>query len=367
MKRRTDTLADVGEHAFLRALQRALAGRRPRLVCPQGPGDDAALVSMSQGEPTTSGARGADAVVCTDMVVEDVDFRRRWATFADVGHKAAAINLSDLAAMGARPVSLFASIAAQPSERAGEMMRLCLALDACARRFGAALCGGDLSRTRGPLVVSVTAVGRAPRRPLLRHRADVGDVVCVTGPLGAARSGLALLESPAVGVGAGLGLRLKRALWAAQRRPLPHVDAGEWLAGVPGITAGCDVSDGLLADAAHLPRAGCGVVLDAMRLPIAAGVERVASAVAPGGARALALQWALCGGEEFVLVVGVKEALLHCVLAAAGRRRQALVPVGRIVAMPGVRVWPSPSAGEGPFDHFVAPRAGRQRGPTGRR
>lgn len=285
------------------------------------------------------GGRGGYVVACCDLLVENVDFRRRWASFADVGHKAAAANLSDLAAMGATPTALLLGLAAPATEAVADVLALVRGVHTAGLAHGAPLVGGDLSSTSGPLVVSVTALGALhDRAPLRRRTAELGDCVMVFGPLGAARAGLALLEA-GVGPRAGAMPAWMRPLARSQRRPHAQVALGLALARLRGVHAVADISDGLLADAGHLVGNGLGVTLTAETLPVALGVQRAASFVhGKKSAAATALRWVACGGEDFVLVAAVAEGARQRVVAAARRVGAKAHLVGEVRRGAGVRL-----------------------------
>jgi thiamine-monophosphate kinase len=271
-----------------------------------GPGDDAAVLAPPPGE---------ELVATADAVVEGVHFDARF-TPEDVGWKALAVNLSDLAAMGARPLWALVCLALPP-ERAGEAVRVARGLGACARRHHIAVAGGNVTRAR-ELSVTVTAVGAvAQGRAVLREGARAGDLVAVTGTLGDAALGR-LPDAPA-------------ALARRQRRPVPRLAAGRALAAV--VRAGIDVSDGLVQDLGHLCRAsGVGARIGTAELPLSEAYRRRAP---PGRERYLP---ALTGGEDYELVVAVAPPLLPAARAAAARARVPLTVVGRFVRGKGVRV-----------------------------
>ena len=295
-------------------------------------GDDAAVVPGH-------GGRGGYVVACCDLLVEDVDFRRRWASFADVGHKAGAANLSDLAARGPTPPALVWGPGAPATERGAYVQAQVREALAAGQAHGAPLVGGDLSSTSGPLVVSVTALGALrDRAPLRRRTAELGDCVMVFGPLGAARAGLALLEAGA-GPRAGAMSAWMRPLARSQRRPQAQVALGLALARLRGVHAVADISDGLLADAGHLVGSGLGVTLTAEALPVARGVQRAASYVhGTESAAATALRWVACGGEDFVLVAAVAKGARQRVVAAARRVGAQAHLVGEVRRGAGVRL-----------------------------
>ncbi|MEO6204742.1 MAG: thiamine-phosphate kinase [Mycobacteriales bacterium] len=231
------TARDVGEFGLIARVVERLGSSDLVLL---GPGDDAAVIATPDGR----------VVVTTDVLVEGVHFRQDWSTAYDVGRKAAAVNLADLAAMGARGTALVIGLAA-PAELAVEWaLRLTDGLRDEAALVGACIVGGDV--VRAPQIsISVTALGDLEgRAPVTRAGARPGDVVVLAGELGRSAAGLALLEQ---------GER-SGPLVDAHRRPTPPYAAGIALAKA-GATAMCDVSDGLVGDVRHLTRAS-GVRID---------------------------------------------------------------------------------------------------------
>lgn len=274
----TTTLADVGEDALLAAIFPVLPVAVGTIV---GPGDDTAVVHAPDGR----------VVVTTDVLVEGRDFRRDWSTAQDVGWKAAAQNLADVAAMGAVPTALVVGLVAPADLPVAWAVGLAEGLAAGCAGTGAGVVGGDLSS--GPVVmVSVTALGDLQGgEPVLRSGAQQGDVVAVAGRLGWSAAGLALLEA---------GLAAGPDLVDAHRRPHPPYAAGP-AAAAAGATAMLDVSDGLVRDLGRLARAS-GVSVDLDRNLLAAFAPPLAPALA-----ALDLPddgwgpWVLGGGEDHPL------------------------------------------------------------------
>ena len=177
----------IGEHALIERI-RTRAGDPPAWVT-IGIGDDAAVVEPVRGELVT---------ITTDSLVDGVHFKRAWTSPASVGHKALAVSLSDLAAMGATPRASLLSLALPPDFSLQEFDDLVDAFIALARRAGAPLVGGNLTRTTGPLVVDSTAIGSVrPRRVMRRSGGRAGDELYLTGALGAAAAGLAMLTASA--------------------------------------------------------------------------------------------------------------------------------------------------------------------------
>ncbi|MBA8846578.1 thiamine-phosphate kinase [Microcella alkalica] len=252
----SDTLGSIGE---LAALARIIPRLPASAVTELGPGDDAAVLRAPDGR----------VVVTTDMMIHGPDFRLAWSSMHDLGWKAAATNLSDVAAMGARPTGLVVALAA-PAETpvadleafAGGLAEACAALAP-----GCGVVGGDLSVSH-TLTIAVTAFGDLEGRPPVRRDgARPGDVVAVSGPLGLAAQGLALLfergvdETGAPDAAAAARLRSEHPVpIAAQLAPHPPIADGA-AAAIAGATAMLDLSDGLALDARRVARAS-GVVID---------------------------------------------------------------------------------------------------------
>jgi thiamine-monophosphate kinase len=236
-------------------------------------------------------------VVCTDVLVEGRHFRRDWSSGEDVGHKAAAANLADVAAMGAVPTALLVGLACPATTPAAWLEDVASGMaDECAR-FGAAVVGGDTVASApdsSAVVLSVTALGDlGGRAPVTRAGARPGDVVAVAGRLGWSACGLAVLRR---------GFASPIAAVTAHRRPTPPYAAGPAAADA-GATSMCDTSDGLLADTGHLA-ADSGVRIHLDRAALVRGfldppgpLQQVAAAL--GGDP---MGWVLTGGEDHALV-----------------------------------------------------------------
>lgn len=278
----------AGEDGFVSRLARELPSS-PRVLL--GPGDDAAIVASEAGL----------WVATTDLLVEGIDFLEGEAPEA-VGRRAMAVNLSDLAAMGARPEFFLLSIAF-PAAR-GEPYALAVARGALSRAtdLGAALAGGDLSDSP-TAVVSIALWGRPERDPIRRSGARAGDLLYLSGSTGKAAAGLRLARHRAAGreTEADLPAAQRDELIAAYRDPEPRVPLGLALAREAWAAAAIDVSDGLGIDAGRLARAsGVRAVLEAERLPISGALSAFA------GREGLdPLELAISGGDDYELLFAV--------------------------------------------------------------
>ena len=271
------TVADLGEHAVIQRIRERVRPRAPGVVT--GIGDDAAVL-----EPD----RGALAVVTTDTLVEGVHFDRAHSSPADIGDKALTANLSDLASMGAAPRHVLLALSLPAACLAADVDEMIDALLSCAARHRTTLVGGDVTASPGPLVLGVTAIGSAKRRRVLgRDGARPGDIVYVSGTIGAAAAGLGSFRENARNTGA-----VPEECRRRHRRPEARVALGVALGRNRAARACIDLSDGL-GDAVHRIAAasGVGVRLDAGALPIhpearawfeAAGFDPVAAALAGG-------------------------------------------------------------------------------------
>jgi thiamine-monophosphate kinase len=265
--------------------------------------------------------RAGRLCVTTDAVVEGVHFRRSDGPLQDVGHKALAVNLSDLAAMGARPAWFVCALAA-PALRLGEVHALARGMAALARRHRIALVGGNVTRAR-QLSLTLTAAGPpVAGRPLLRSGGRAGDWLYVSGTLGAARLGLLSLH----------GRTAHRArAEARQRRPEPRVALGQLAARY--ASAAIDVSDGFVQDLGHLLAASrVGAVVESARLPVDPDVRACVS----GPRRALAM--ALRGGEDYELLLAVPRRRAAAFEKACARAAEVVSHVGTLVAGRGVQL-----------------------------
>ncbi|TNC20329.1 thiamine-phosphate kinase [Amycolatopsis alkalitolerans] len=315
------TVAELGEFGLIRAVTE---NRRQPPTTLLGPGDDAAVVEAADGR----------VVASTDVLVEGVHFRLDWSTPEQVGRKAVAVNLADIAAMGAFPTSVLVGLACPAETDAGLVKRITEGMWAEASGAGAGLVGGDVVQA-DQLVLSITALGDLRGRPpVTRSGARPGDIVAVHGRLGWAAAGLAVLHR---------GFRSPVTVANAQRYPEPDYAAGP-AAAVAGATAMIDVSDGLLADLGHIAeQSEVGIDVRTDLLEVSRRLVDVGTALG-----ADPLHWVLTGGEDHALAAAFPP---FADLPEGWRRIGA-------VTMPdsGLTVDGKPYAGETGWEHWRRPQ-----------
>jgi thiamine-monophosphate kinase len=293
-----------------------------------GPGDDGALLE-------------GGIVLSTDLSIEGIHFRLDWVTEEEAGYRATAAGVSDLAAMGATPLGVLASVAAPGTGDGAE--RLMLGVRRFCADYGIPLLGGDLTRSHGPLIADIVSVGRGDR-PLLRSGARESDELWVTGVLGGAAGAVALWK---------VGHLPPTELRAAFVSPRPRLEEARFLVEA-GVHAGMDLSDGLAGDAGHMAAAsGMAVVLDLSSLPTHPSLS---SNALPDGV--IPVDLALHGGEDYELLVAARPGVLQERVEEFRQRFDlSLTRVGRVVRGEGVFVVGATS-GEllplqsGGYDHF---------------
>jgi thiamine-monophosphate kinase len=308
------------ELELIQSLQRVLSPGGPRVV--RWLGDDAAVV------------RGHGyAVTSVDMMVDGVHFRSGQLTPSEIGHRAMAAALSDLAAMAARPGEAYLALGIPPGTELEDALELARGAEAVTSACGVALAGGDVSSANA-LTAAVTVIGWAadPGELIGRDGARPGDLVLVTGELGGSGAGLALLEAPELATS--LPAPVVTGLRERYARPVPRLAAGRALSAL-GATAMIDISDGLATDARHLALAsGVNVELDLHRLPIADGADEIAAELGRDPR-----ELAATAGEDFELCVTLAARTFE--RAATGAA--AITCVGRVLAgepalsLPGAR------------------------------
>jgi len=306
---------DVGEFGLIDLLATSLPAEvRAGTNLPLGIGDDAAIWQPTWGERV---------VVTTDSLVEGVHFRRDWTDWESLGHKALAVNVSDLAAMGAIPKLGVISLGLDGEERIGDLQALYKGLGELARRLGMTIAGGDIVRSPQGLILHVTAIGETrDQRALTRAGANAGDLIGVTGTLGASAAGLSLLGFDSVDP------RRRAAtadlLIGAHLRPEPRVALGAALLEA-GATSAMDLSDGLLGDLPKILAASrVAARLDEGAIPVAAAVQ----ALFPDDWIELALR----GGEDYELLFTAPHHTWNAIEDAVRQVGGSVAAIGEIVA-----------------------------------
>jgi thiamine-monophosphate kinase len=331
------TLAELGERGLIARLRHRLPPPGPDILV--GIGDDAAAVSWG----------GETLLLTTDTLLEGVHFRRSTATLRDIGAKAIAVNVSDIAAMGGEPRYALLALALPPSLAVDEVDELYAGFLDMARQHGVTLVGGDTCAAPGGVVLSVTLVGRVTGAPLRRSGARPGDAILVTGSLGASAAGLAVLER---GQG-GLPPAVVEAVVRPHRVPTPRVAESRLIQGSGWATAMIDLSDGLVTDLGHIAtesRVGARIDIDA--LPVSEATRAVAGAFG-----ADPLGWALSGGEDYeLLFTAAPDRAAELALAVEARAGTPVHRIGEVRPLDeGVRFLDQggrPHAVEPGFDHF---------------
>jgi thiamine-monophosphate kinase len=317
------TVADLGEFGLIAAIQAILPPDPSAIV---GIGDDAAVLAVPDGR----------VVASTDLLIEGRHFRLDWSGPQDIGAKAAAQNLADIAAMGAVPMALLFGLAIPGGIEVAWVLDVARGMAAECGRAGATIAGGDVS-SADAVMFGITALGHlAGREPVTRGGAKAGEVLAISSPVGWSAAGLALLQA-----GAADSSPTAARLAAAHRRPQPGYGAGPEAA-VAGATAMIDVSDGLVADLGHIADAsGVSLNVDTGSLP---GVGELSAAAVSTGADWR--EWALAGGEDHSLAATFPSVqtvpATWTVIGAAERGRGVLV---------NGQTWDA----AGGWDHFANP------------
>lgn len=300
---------DVGEFGLIAALDAVLpASVRASERVTVGIGDDAAT-----WRPTA----GMSSVITTDTLIEGTHFRIDWTDWQSLGHKMLAVNLSDIAAMGADPVLATITLGLSGEERVDDLQAMYEGAAALAAPHGVVIGGGDIVRTAGPLMVSVTAIGEGETL-LLRSGARPGDRILVSGTIGASAAGLRLLRR------GGAEATTADLLMAAHLRPNPRLALGRLLAS-RGATAAMDLSDGLLGDLPKILQAsGVAATIDARRVPVLPSLR----ALFPDEWLELALR----GGEDYELLATVPPDRLDALVRGAKNVGATVTDIGEIRA-----------------------------------
>lgn len=332
----------AGEFGLIAALADLFGPPPPEVIL--GIGDDCAVLD----------AGGEEYLLLTlDTLVEGVHFHLAWSTLRQVGRKAVAVNVSDIAAMGGRPRYALLSLGWPPDRELSQALELGEGIREAARQWHLAVIGGDTIASPPGLTLTIALVGRVPKGELLtRAGAKVGDGVYVTGPLGEAAAGIEILSRELV-----LPPEVREPLLLAHRDPTPQLAAGRLLAAEHLANACIDLSDGIASDLGHICRMShVGARLQAELVPLTPALTRAAPAL---GLNPLAL--ALFGGEDYQLLFtsAAPESLLrerfHMAGLPAPTRLGEIIPGSEVLlAGPGGE---QVITGRG-YDHFRLDQGG---------
>ncbi len=317
-------LGDLGEFGLISRIAANVAGGNGVIT---GIGDDAAVTALTPG---------MQLLTSTDMLLEDVHFRLSWHDPYRLGRKSLAVNISDIAAMGGIPLWATLSLAVPanlPLDFLDEFTRGFLSM---AREHGVTLIGGDTCSSRNGLIISVTIMGEQhPELIVRRSGARSGDEIWVTGTLGDAAQGLALLEkNPPLPLGEGRGEGAFDYLLSRLLDPTPRSVAGRSLAEAGLVSAMIDISDGLVADFEHIAElSGVGGTIRLDAVPLSPAFRSVASVLPTSP-----YQHALTGGEDYELAFTAPPANHEKIVKLMKKCGIDGVPVGIVTSLPGVTV-----------------------------
>ncbi len=325
-----------GEFKKIDWIRKFLKRSDPRVIVDIG--DDAAVLRTS--------LRGLVATV--DAQVEGVHFDRAYATPQDVGYRSLAVNLSDLAAMGARPRFALVSLALPDDEAEAFYQPFFVGLRALARKCGVSIIGGNLSGSPKGIFVDVTLLGEPVDKPLLRSSAKVGDCVVLAGGVGRSAAGLALLQR----LGRATAMAFSPGLCRAHLRPTPQLELGMYLAARRLATSAIDVSDGLSSELAHLAKSSqVRIEVENDALQSDATLRKAAHRLACNSG-----QWVWNGGEDYALLFTVRPRHLPGIERRFGKTVRA---IGKVTeGKPGVWIRANGHCQRlqpGGFEHFHSP------------
>jgi len=321
-------LSTLGEFGLIRRIQQQ-AGTARHLI--KGIGDDCA-VQIQQPEQ--------ELLTSTDLLIEGVHFNRRWISMEQLGRKAAAVNISDIAAMGGTPQSLFFAVGCPQKLSVVEIEDLSRGFLAEAEHYGAVLAGGDTCRSPGPLFLSVTVQGViAAGSAIFRQGARAGDAIYVSGALGDSALALRLLQQ---------GKSPPADLLARHLTPQARVTLGQLLSRQQLASALIDISDGLLADLGHiLEDSAVGADLELECLPLSDAFRNLLAA------DRIVIDLALAGGEDYELLF----TSAHQNLAGCADFSPPVTRIGSIRPGSGISIYQANRSlyhcSRGGFDHFT--------------
>ncbi len=276
-------LQEIGEWNLIDTITRKAIVNTNGIIA--GIGDDAAVFSSPDDIST---------LVTTDLLVERVHFLSNLMTPSQIGHKAMAANLSDIAAMGGTPLHAFVSIALPQQTELATVEAIYDGMKSLAESYDVNILGGDTTSSQNDIIINITIVGQAKKDALLfRNAAIPGDLLCCTGSLGGSRAGLELLLDTSLP-----DYHFSEACIAAHTTPMPRILEGRWLATHDSVHAAIDISDGLSSDMMHIAKQSCvGILLYAEKIPLSPSTKNFCSTFGHDP-----LSFALAGGEDYELL-----------------------------------------------------------------
>jgi thiamine-monophosphate kinase len=314
--RRQALLSQIGEFPLIHSITRGFSSHGPRPLI--GIGDDAAVVP----HPSSS-----HLVVTTDLLIEDIHFSRKTASWSDIGYKAAVANLSDIAAMGALPSYILVAVALPSHVTYQDWKALYRGLSVPCKAHGVELVGGDTSASPSSSFLAITLLGRVhPKEALTRKGAKTGDLIYVSGSLGNAAAGLAFLTQQGSQKKDALLHQPAKFLVSRHLRPAPRLALGRLLSSHRLASAALDISDGLSGDLLHLcQQSRVGALIHEGELPLSPRLLAYASQIDIDP-----LPWALHGGEEYELLFTVSPKDQHRLKRAVKSLRLSVTAIGTI-------------------------------------
>lgn len=310
-------LCRIGEFGLIdRIRRRSPLPKRPLLI---GIGDDSAVFRPK---------KDTNILLTTDLLIEHIHFDLRYISFRQLGYKALAVNISDIAAMGGIPRYLVVSLAIPGELDINDIDEFYKGIGTLAKRFGIKLAGGDTSASKKGIFISITLLGDVePGIAIARSGARVGDSIIVTGSLGDSSAGLEILKK---------GEKTEKGYNYLKKRhlmPIPRVDEGRVLATNKLATSMIDISDGLLSDISHiLDESGVGAELFLDKMPISASLRRYVARIG-----ASPLRYALSGGEDYELLFTASKTSTQKVVNSPLLSKTGVSVIGRITKDKGIR------------------------------
>lgn len=335
-------ISQLGERGLILRIRSGVGSGAPGVVV--GIGDDCAVLTLPDS---------TRLLATTDLLLEDIHFRRRYAEPADIGWKALAVNLSDIAAMGGTPRFALVALGCPAGTEVEEIDAFYEGMRLAAAPHGVAIVGGDTSSSPGGWIVNVTLLGELAGAPRLRSGARPGDLIAVTGTLGESAAGLALLEATPGSVSDKFDKATLDRVRRVHLRPVARVAEGRWLHGSAAVSSMIDLSDGLATDLGHIAReSGVGARVSLDSLPISMEVQSVAAALGRDPT-----ELAVSEGEDYELLLTADPPAIQRLAAGLQAATGTLLTViGKVVEVEAgvqfVNAQGEPVPVRGGFEHF---------------